>query len=118
MSYNTFPTFAGLAWDIKKRILFSTDIETAASGAEYRTGYFATPLYEFDLTFNYLSQTDLNTLQGFYIGQQGPLVPFYLSIINDTGSPYLVRFLDDKVEWNQFANAMYEQTGLTLRSVR
>lgn len=118
MAYNTFPTFNGIGWDIKKRPIFSTDIETSASGAEYRTGYFATPLYEFDLTFPYLSQADRDTLEAFYIGQQGPLIPFYLTVTNDAGSPYLVRFKDDQIEFNQMFNAVYEQQSITFRTVR
>jgi len=131
MVYNTFPTFAGVAWDIKKRQLWSTDVEVAASGAEFRTGYWTNPIYEFDLSINYLSPADKATLEAFYLQQQGPLIPFYLSIPNDSGSPYLVRFVDDMtggsrqtngnsspLEINQFMNAMYEQTGLTFRTVR
>lgn len=131
MAYNTFPTFQGTGWDIKKRQLWSTDVEVSASGAEFRTGYWTTPVYEFDLSINYLSPTDKTALEAFYLQQQGPLIPFYLNIPNDAGSPYLVRFIDDQtggsrstngnnnpLEINQFMNGMYEQTGLTFRTVR
>lgn len=118
MSYNTFPTFAGMAWDIKKRSITSTAIETAASGVEFRTSRWTAPLFEFDLTINYLSQADKVTLENFFAGQNGPLTPFYLSVPNDAGSPYLVRFLDDQLEVNQMMNQMYEVQGFTVRTVR
>lgn len=83
MSYNTFPALAGLGWDIKKRPFFSTAKETSASGAEFRTGRWTLPHYEFDLAFAYLSQTDRDTLEAFYNGQQGSLTPFLLTVTND-----------------------------------
>jgi hypothetical protein len=84
MAFNTFPTFSGLGWDIKKRILFSTATETASSGAEFRSGRWSLPHYEFTLQFNYLSQADRDALEAFVIGQQGSLTPFLLSVTNDS----------------------------------
>jgi hypothetical protein len=124
MSYATFPTFAGATWDIKKRQFWSTDIEAAASGAEFRTAYWTAPIVEFDMTFSYLSQADRDTLEAFYLAQQGPFTPFYLAVPNDPASPFLVRFRDDgastagSMEINQMMSGMYEQTLLTFRTVR
>lgn len=118
MSTNTLPTLQGIGWDIKKRVLWSTDIETTASGAEFRTGRWTAPIYEFDLTFAYLSQTDQQTLQSFFEGQQGSFIPFYLAIANDPSSPFLVRFVDDKLEFNQMLSQMYEVQTVTMRTVR
>lgn len=120
----TFPTFTGATWDIKKRQFWSTDIETTSSGAEFRTGRWTAPVYEFDMTFAYLSQADRDTLEAFYTAQQGPLTPFYLNVPNDPASPFLVRFRDDgsstagAMEINQMMSGMYEQTLLTFRTVR
>lgn len=114
----TFPTLSGIGWDIKKRVIWSTDKETAASGAEFRTGYFTAPIYEFDLQFNYLSQADQQTLESFYESQQGSLTPFYLSIANDPSSPFLVRFKDDSLEFNQMLSQFYEVQTVTMRTVR
>jgi hypothetical protein len=84
MPYNTFPAFAGIGWDIKKRIIFSTATETASSGAEFRSGRWSLPHYEFTLQFNYLSQANRDTLEAFVIGQRGSLTPFLLSVTNDS----------------------------------
>ena len=80
----TFPTLQGIGWDIKKRPLFSTATETSSSGAEFRTGRWPLPHFEFDLTFPYLSQADRDALEAFYIAQQGALTPFLLTVTNDT----------------------------------
>jgi hypothetical protein len=124
MSYATFPTLPGVTWDIKKRQFWSTDIETSASGAEFRTAYWTAPIYEFDMTFAYLSQADMVTLQNFYATVQGPFTPFYLAVPNDPASPVLVRFRDDTsstpgaMEINQLWSGGYEQTLLTFRTFR
>lgn len=83
MAYNVFPTFTGRGWNIKKRPVTSTLVQQAASGAEYRTALYQYPLYEFDIEIPYLSQTDLHALVGFFAQQQGPWLPFYLSVDND-----------------------------------
>jgi hypothetical protein len=118
MSYNTFPTLRGTGWDIKKRVLWSTQVETASSGAEFRTARWTAPIYEFDLVINYLSQADQQSLESFYEGQQGSFTPFYLSIPNDPASPFLVRFKDDMLEFNQMLSQMYEVQTVTMRTVR
>ena len=84
MSYNVFPTLQGIGWDIKKRPLWSTANDTSASGAEFRTGRWTLPHYEFDLTFAYLSQADRDTLEAFYNQQQGSLTPLLLPVTNDS----------------------------------
>ena len=79
---NTFPTFAGLGWDIKKRPMLSTAKEISASGARFHTARWPIPHYEFEVALNYLSQTDMDTLEAFYLGQSGPAFPFLLSVTN------------------------------------
>ena len=83
MAYNTFPTFAGMGWDIKKKILFSNSSDTTASGAEFSTGYWAIPHFEFRVQFNFLSQADRDAFEAFCIQQLGGLTPFLLSVTND-----------------------------------
>jgi hypothetical protein len=84
VSYNTFPTLIGAAWDIKKKTLFSTSIETSSSGAEYRIGRWGNlPHYEFQMKFSYLSQADRDTVEAFVVGQGGSMTPFLLNIPND-----------------------------------
>lgn len=83
MSYNTFPSFAGRGWGIKKRPITRTIIQQADSGAEYRTQRYQYPLYEFDIEIPYLTQADSDALIGFYNQQGGPFAPFYFSADND-----------------------------------
>lgn len=118
MTTNTFPTLPGITWDIKKRVIWSTATDTTASGAEFRTGRWTAPIYEFDLTFAYLSQADQQTLETFFEGQQGSFIAFNLAIANDPSSPFLVRFVDDKMEFNQMLSQFYEVQSITMRTVR
>jgi len=83
MSYNTFPTFSGRGWGQKKRAITNTIIQQADSGAEYRTQRYQYPLYEFDIEIPVLQQVDRQTLEGFFIQQGGPFLPFYFSYDND-----------------------------------
>ncbi len=86
MSYNTFPTFAGRGWGIKKRPITSTLIQQADSGAEYRTQRYQYPLYEFDVEIPYLTQADYASLIGFFNGQGGPFQAFYWTNDNDNAA--------------------------------
>jgi hypothetical protein len=85
MTYPVFPSFIGLAWDIKTRMVFSTAAEVAASGAKFQTGRWPVPLLEFDLAWNYLAPADLNTFLAFLITLTGPLQPFLVAPTNDSG---------------------------------
>ena len=86
MSYNTWPTFVGRGWGIKKRPITRTIIQTADGGQEFRLGRFQTPLYEFDIEIPYLSQTDYATLQAFFAQQSGALTPFQFAYDGDSVS--------------------------------
>jgi hypothetical protein len=114
----TFPTLSGIAWDIKKRVITSTDVETSTSGTEFRTGRWTAPIYEFDLAFNYLSQTDQQAFQAFFEARKGTFEAFNLAIANDPSSPFLVRFKDDSLEFNQMLSQYYEVQAVTMRTVR
>lgn len=80
-----FPELPGLTYSVVKRPKFFTGIGTSASGREVRVGYAATPLWEWDLTFEYLpdkptdaaaTPSDLRQLIGFYLKQNGALYGF------------------------------------------
>lgn len=83
MSYNLFPTFAGLSWPIKKTAILGTNVNAAAAGQEYRTQYMQFPLYELDLQFAYLSANDQATMHGFFLNQGGSNIPFSFDNLND-----------------------------------
>lgn len=84
MPYNTFPTFAGMGWDIKKKPMFSTSSDMTASGARFSTSYWSIPHFEFFVPFNFLSQADRDAMEAFYIQQLGPGIPFLLAPTNDS----------------------------------
>jgi uncharacterized protein (TIGR02217 family) len=78
-----FPTaslLAGQGWSVHRRPTFSTRIPVAVSGREVRTPFYATPLYEFELTYDGLLSgaamgaipaQSLQALQGFFLQLQG-----------------------------------------------
>lgn len=83
MPLQTFPTLPGLGWDVKKRVLFSNNKEVAKSGAEFSTANWTLPMFEFDYDVNFMSQSDRDALEAFYIAQLGDHLPFLLSVVND-----------------------------------
>ena len=91
MSNPIFPTLSGMKWDRIKRPIFNTNVDQTASGAEFRSTNQLYPIYEFDLMVEYMSQTDLNNLEGLYLNCQGAFAPFYFDHANDdtipSGSP-------------------------------
>jgi uncharacterized protein (TIGR02217 family) len=95
----TFPTLPGLAYSVIKRPKFFTGTGVSASGREVRVGYAGTPLWEWDLTFDYLpdkqtvssaTPSDLKQLLGFFLAQNGALFGFNFRDPDDnyvTGQP-------------------------------
>ena len=116
MSYNTFPTLQGIGWPVKVTPKFKTIVQQAASGAEYRTGLWSSPLRTIEVPINFMTQADWSTLLTFYTGQQGALIPFYFQPINDP-TTYLVRF-QDALDFEQFLSQIYRTKKITLQEVR
>lgn len=54
MSNLVFPTLPGLAWGLTKTPTWSTRLQTAASGREDAQDLFSSPMYRFELPFNFL----------------------------------------------------------------
>jgi uncharacterized protein (TIGR02217 family) len=78
-----YPTLIGLTYSVVKRPIWNTGIGTAASGREVRVGLFANPIWEFDLSYDFLpdnaegtTQSDLKTMMGFFNSTAGALLPF------------------------------------------
>jgi hypothetical protein len=80
-----YPTLPGLTYSVIKRPKFFTGIGKSTTGREVRVGYALNPLWEWDLTYNYLpdqrtaasaSDSDLKLLVGFYLSQTGSLQTF------------------------------------------
>jgi uncharacterized protein (TIGR02217 family) len=80
-----YPTLPGLTYTVTKRPKWFTGIGTSVSGREVRYAYAATPLWEWDLSYEYLpdfaapgsaTASDFKTLIGFYLSQSGALGGF------------------------------------------
>ena len=81
MTTPIFPSLPGLSFGIVKRTLWSTKVQTAASGAELRAAYYSAPKMQFTLPFEFLRQRrnarEMETLLGFVNGRQGSFGVFY-----------------------------------------
>ena len=90
MSTALFPTLPGLAFDVGKSPMFSTDVKTSVSGREMRRANWAHPIYQFTLTFEFLRDeaafNELKTLAGFYLQRQGSFDSFLLSDPDDNST--------------------------------
>lgn len=75
MSNAIFPALPGLKWETIKTPIWSTRIQRAVSGREYRAPYFLYPLWEFQLSYEILRDdtvhNELKSLMGFYVARQG-----------------------------------------------
>jgi hypothetical protein len=116
MAYSTFPTIKGIGWPVQAKPIFNTLTQQASSGHEFRIGLMSTPLYEYTITFNYLTQADYTTLLNFFVAQLGSLTPFYFTPNN--GGTVLVRFKNDDTQFDQFADQLYSNKQIVLRSVK
>jgi uncharacterized protein (TIGR02217 family) len=84
-----FPTLMGLGFNVVKRPKGSVEKQASVSGFETRIGYWSYPMYEWDLTFDFLRDfqrcptgpqsiiSELKLLMGFYVAMSGSLTAFY-----------------------------------------
>jgi len=82
-----FPSLPGLAFDVGKSPMFSTDVKTSVSGREMRRANWAHPIYQIALTYEFLRDEltfdELKTLAGFYMQRQGSFDPFLFTDPDD-----------------------------------
>ena len=83
MSNSVFPSFTGLSWPVKRSPRFHTKVMAAVSGMETRAAFMAYPLYKIDLTFDYLSLNDWQTLGGFFKARKGKFDSFLFDDLED-----------------------------------
>lgn len=85
MSTEVFPTLIGVEFSVHKKPTFSTRISKQQSGREVRSANYPYPLWEFNLSYDYLpdesgafqqAQTDLRTLMGFFLQMTGSFDTF------------------------------------------
>lgn len=119
MAYNSFPVLPGLAWGVQKTPEFKTDVFEGLSGVETRTSYRSSPRYHYVLTYEFLradAAQELQTLMGFFVQQQGAMIPFYFPD-PVTGSNVLVRFEQDTTQFSLFASLLWEAKQVLLVSL-
>ena len=89
-----FPALPGLTYSVIKRPKFFTGIGTSATGREVRVAYAEFPLWEFELTYNWLpdkaagsalTPSDLKMLMGFWLAQSGAFHGFMFEDPDDHG---------------------------------
>lgn len=80
-----YPALVGLTYDYVKAPIFSNTISQGASGAEVSIEYWESPLWEWQLSYEYLpdaqangsTSSDFKTLVSFFCQQRGDALPFY-----------------------------------------
>lgn len=79
-------TLPGLAFAFHKRPRFATQVQQAASGVSVRNALMQYPIWEFELTFEFL-RSDVNaeyqTLLGFFLQRQGGFDTFLFKDADD-----------------------------------
>lgn len=85
----SFPTLAGLGWNVHKKPVFSTLVASHVSGREVRDGLYQNPIWHFELTLEALSSSptsypglganSMQTLLGFFLQMQGQFGTFLYS---------------------------------------
>jgi hypothetical protein len=87
---NVFPILPGLSFSSFKAPMFKTRVQRGISGRTLRVSFQPVPTWSFKLKFDILRdkwpnqqpgwtgtlQDELRTLMGFFLGQQGSLIPF------------------------------------------
>ncbi len=79
-----FPTLQGLTWNVSRIPKGSTALQDHTSGRSSRFGYWANPMYEWDLTYDLLRDfpwlpginSEMRRLQGFFLAMQGKRTGF------------------------------------------
>ena len=92
MTIPTFPTLVGLEWPVTKQPYWDTLIQKPISGKETRLQLWTYPRYQYTLSFSVLgsgaqvagtTNTDWNTLIGFFNQVGGAALPFHFYDAND-----------------------------------
>ena len=92
-----FPSLPGLGWSVHKSPAFKTRIQRAVNGRELRAIDQPNPIWTFTLTYPFLRDShdtrqagglgvgydELQTLMGFFLGQQGSFASFLFSDPSD-----------------------------------
>ena len=86
MSNTVFPTLPGITPVVAFTPQFSTKMQVARSGKEYRASLWANPKYDIQINFEFLradARQEMQQLVGFYIARQGSFDSFLWTNIDD-----------------------------------
>ena len=119
MSNQVFPSLAGQSWPFVKGPTFSTKIQTAVSGKEYRAAFMQYPLTTFTLYYDLLRDAatfqELQQVMGFFNARQGSFDNFLFNDPSDnsvvaqnfgTGDAVTANFQLQRTYGNGSANAV------------
>lgn len=81
MPLSIFPELMGLKFDLMMIPQFNTGMSTSSSGKEVRTEYQAYPLWDYELSYEWLpngggGREDLQTILGFFLERKGSFETF------------------------------------------
>lgn len=75
MATAVFPTLKGLTWSVHRKPMFKTKVAEHVSGHEVRASFMEYPVWEFNLSYEFMRNTDpaddLETMMGFFLERQG-----------------------------------------------
>lgn len=75
-----YPRLIGRTYDVDKTPIWSTGVQVANSGLEYRVPRWSYPVWDIDVQYEVLRNrsdlNELNTLWGFYCDRQGAALEF------------------------------------------
>jgi hypothetical protein len=127
MSDQVFPSFLkGFDIKVRRAPVFSTEIQAAESGKEQAATFWSTPIYEYEVTFNFLRQLGFSqfTLQdearvliGFFEAHRGRFDSFWFDDPYD-GIRRRVRFDSDRLDTERFLYLVWSGESIPLRSVK
>lgn len=108
-----FPTLAGLAFDVVRTPILSTNLQENISGKQIALGYWSNPKYQWELTFEFLRQ---GSFGGISYAEQQQLMSFFNVLAGRLGT-FLWLDPDDFQVSNQIVG-VGDGTTLTFQLVR
>lgn len=90
MSQAVLPALRGLSFPVVKAPIWSTKIQTAASGKETRLNFWSYPIWKYTVSFDILQSNlvaDFQQLVGFFNARQGSFDSFLFNDPDDNTTP-------------------------------
>ena len=86
MAIPVFPALGGLSWPVKRTPLMYTIRQPSQSGKEITIRQWLYPKYQYELTFDYLSVGDWQSLEGLWKSVGGAAGVFYFNDASDNAA--------------------------------